>query len=409
MSAADTPTDRPGEARSERDIAQALRLRPDPPRVMRLSRKVLIGLGVVAGLGVGGALILALQGRSGRDAPSELYSTDRNPQADGLANLPRDYAGIPQLGPPLPGDLGRPILRAQERGQPVQPPPVTAAPGPDPAEQRRLQEIEAARVARVFFETEGRTRSVGDGAAPAPAAMPGSIAAPAPSPFGFDAGIGPPRAPDAAERQLAFVNAPVDRRTASPDRLQAPPSPFVIQAGAVIPAALVTGLRSDLPGQITAQVTENVFDSPTGRHLVIPQGARLIGTYDNRVSFGQSRVLLVWTRLILPNGRSIVLERMPGADEQGFSGLEDGVDYHWGRLFLAAGLSTLLGVGLELGSNNESDIARAIRESGQDTVGRTGEEIVRRQLAVQPTLTVRPGFPVRVIVNRDLILEPYRG
>jgi type IV secretion system protein VirB10 len=409
MSAADTPADRPGEARSERDIAQALRLRPDPPRVMRLSRKVLIGLGVVAGLGVGGALILALQGRSGRDAPSELYSTDRNPQADGLANLPRDYASIPQLGPPLPGDLGRPILRAQERGQPVAPPPVTAAPGPDPAEQRRLQEIEAARVARVFFETEGRVRSGGDSAAPAPAGMPGAIPAPAPNPFGIDAGIGPPRAPDAAERQLAFVNAPVDRRTASPDRLQAPPSPFVIQAGAVIPAALVTGLRSDLPGQITAQVTENVFDSPTGRHLLIPQGARLIGTYDNRVSFGQSRVLLVWTRMILPNGRSIVLERMPGADEQGFSGLEDGVDYHWGRLFLAAGLSTLLGVGLELGSNNESDIARAIRESGQDTVGRTGEEIVRRQLAVQPTLTVRPGFPVRVIVNRDLILEPYRG
>ncbi len=267
MSAAETP--RSGEARTEREIAQALRLRPDPPRVMRLSRKVMIGLGVVAGLGVGGALILALQGRSGRDAPSELYSTDRNPQADGLANLPRDYAGIPQLGPPLPGDLGRPILRAQERGQPVPPPPVTAAPGPDPAEQRRLQEIEAARVARVFFETEGRTRTAGDGAAPAPAAMPGSFAAPAPNPFGFDAGIGPPRAPDTAERQLAFVNAPVDRRTASPDRLQAPPSPFVIQAGAVIPTALVTGLRSDLPGQITAQVTENVFDSPTGRHLLI--------------------------------------------------------------------------------------------------------------------------------------------
>ncbi len=303
-------------------------------------------------------------------APSELYSTDRNPQADGLANVPRDYAGIPQLGPPLPGDLGRPILRAQERGQPVAPPPVAAAPGPDPAEQRRQQEIEGARVARVLFETEGRTRGPGDGAAPAPSAMPGSIPAPASNPFGFDAGIGPPRAPDAAERQLAFVNAPVDRRTASPDRLQAPPSPFVIQAGAVIPAALVTGLRSDLPGQITAQVTENVFDSPTGRHLLIPQGARLIGTYDNRVSFGQSRVLLVWTRLILPNGRSI---------------------------------------GLELGSSNESDIARAIRESGQDTVGRTSEQIVRRQLSVQPTLTVRPGFPVRVIVNRDLILEPYRS
>ncbi|MFC7691947.1 TrbI/VirB10 family protein [Paeniroseomonas aquatica] len=164
-----------------------------------------------------------------------------------------------------------------------------------------------------------------------------------------------------------------------------------------------------MPGQITAQVTANVFDSPSGRHLLIPQGARLIGAYDSRVSFGQRRILLVWNRLILPNGRSIVLERMPGADEAGYAGLEDGVDYHWGRLFLAAGLATLLNFGLELGRDDESDIARAIRESGQDTVGRAGEEIVRRQLSVPPTLTVRPGFPVRVIVHRDLVLEPYGG
>ena len=92
----------------------------------------------------------------------------------------------------------------------------------------------------------------------------------------------------------------------------------MVQAGAVIPAALVTGLRSDLPGQITAQVTSNVYDSPTGRFLLIPQGARLIGEYDSRVAFGQSRVLLAWTRLILPNGRSIVLERQPGADAAGY-------------------------------------------------------------------------------------------
>jgi len=100
---------------------------------------------------------------------------------------------------------------------------------------------------------------------------------------------------------------------------------------------------------------------------------------------------------------------MPGADEAGYAALEDGVDYHWGRLFLAAGLATLLNLGLELGRDDESDIARAIRESGQDTVGRAGEEIVRRQLSVPPTLTLRPGFPVRVIVHRNLVLEPYEG
>ncbi len=382
----------PERGGSERDIAAALRLRPDPPRVVRLSRRVLIGLGVAAGLGIGTALIVALQGRGGGEGPRELYSTDRNPQADGLATLPRDYAGIPQLGPPLPGDLGRPIVRAQERGQPVVPPAVPTA--ADPAEQRRMQEIEAARTSRLFVQVEARGDARGAAPAPIQAADLGAM----------------PVGPDATDRRLAFLGGgPADRRTTSPDRLQAPASPFVIQAGSVIPAALLTGLRSDLPGQITAQVTANVFDSPTGRHLLIPQGARLIGAYDSRVSFGQRRILLVWNRLILPNGRSIVLERMPGADEAGYAGLEDGVDSHWGRLFLAAGLATLLNLGLELGRDDESDIARAIRESGQDTVGRAGEEIVRRQLSVPPTLTVRPGFPVRVIVHRDLALEPYGG
>ena len=113
----------------------------------------------------------------------------------------------------------------------------------------------------------------------------------------------------------------------------------------MISAALITGLRSDLPGQITAQVTEYIFDSPTGRSLLIPQGARLIGIYDSQVAYGQSRVLLVWTRLIMPNGRSIILERQPGADTGGYAGLQDEVDHHWGELFKAALLSTLLGVG----------------------------------------------------------------
>jgi type IV secretion system protein VirB10 len=182
-----------------------------------------------------------------------------------------------------------------------------------------------------------------------------------------------------------------------------------VQAGAVIPAALITGIRSDLPGQVTAQVTENVFDSPTGRYLLIPQGSKLIGTYDSQVSFGQDRVLLVWTRLIMPSGRSIVLERQPGADTRGFAGLEDEVDHHWARLFGAAALSTLLGVGAELGaSNNDSAILTALRRGSTDSLNQTGQQVVRRNLNIQPTITIRPGFPVRVIVNRDLVLAPYR-
>jgi type IV secretion system protein VirB10 len=128
------------------------------------------------------------------------------------------------------------------------------------------------------------------------------------------------------------------------------------------------------------------------------------------VSFGQNRLLLVWTRLIMPNGRSIVLERQPGADPEGFTGLEDGVDQHWGRLAMAAALSTVLGIGAELGStSNDSAIVTALRRGGTDSLNQTGQQVVQRNLNIQPTLTVRPGFPVRVIVNRDLVLAPYQN
>ncbi|QJX04987.1 TrbI/VirB10 family protein [Rhizobium brockwellii] len=378
-----------------------MRLRAEPPRVTRLSRKVLAGIGLVASVGLGGALVYALQTRDGARPNEELYSTENRSTADGLAGLPRDYSGVPRLGPPLPGDLGRAIVGAQERGQPVPTPGIaTPNPGISPEEQRRLQEIETARTSRLFSGTETRTGA--------------SVAAPAiaPPPAPDLAGLGlapPPATPSAQDRQTAFLNAAPDRRTVAADRVVAPASPNILQAGAVISAALITGIRSDLPGQITAQVTENIYDSPTGRILLVPQGTRVIGQYDNNVQFGQSRVLLVWNRLIFPNGRSIVLERQPGADAEGFAGLQDGVDYHWWDLAKAAGLSTLLSVGAELATNDDDRLVSAIRNGGQDTINDAGQQIVRRQLNIAPTLTVRPGFPVRVIVTRDLVLEPYGG
>jgi len=371
----------------------AMRLRPEPPRVTRLSRKMLAGLGLIAGVGLGGALIYAMQTRNA-GKPEELISTDSRATADGLAALPRDYTG-PILGPPLPGDLGRPILNAG-----VQPPAIAT---PDPSlsaeEQRRQQEIENARTAKLFAPTETRP----------PASETPTTAQPTQQMPDLTAlGLGvQPSTPTSIERQNAFLNATPDKRTVSPDRITAPASPYVLQAGAVISAALITGIRSDLPGQITAQVTENIYDSPTGRFLVVPQGTRIIGQYSNDVGFGQRRILLIWNRLIFPNGRSIVLERQPGADAEGYAGLEDGVDYHWWELAKAAGLSTLLSVGAELATDNNDRLISAIRNGAQDTINDAGQQIVRRQLNIAPTLTIRQGFPVRVIVTRDLVLEPY--
>ena len=121
-------------------------------------------------------------------------------------------------------------------------------------------------------------------------------------------------------------------------------------------------------------------------------------------------MLLVWSRLIFPNGRSIVLEQQPGADAEGYAGLEDGVDYHWGDLFKAAALSTILSVGAEAGtSQNENNLVQALGQGASNSVSQTGQQIVSRQLDIAPTLTIRPGFPVRVMVTRDLVLEPYGG
>jgi type IV secretory pathway VirB10-like protein len=374
--------------------ALEMRLRPTRPPVTRLSRKVLLGLGTFAAIGIGGALFFALRPQQ-RTSGAELYSTTNSATPDGLANLPRDYTGlprsVPQLGPPLPGDLGRPMVNA---GTVALGMPQPAA-GPSPEQQRIAQEQEAARTSHLFTTTNGRQSA--SAALPTAPRLPGA----APNAEGAP-GL------TTQDHKLAFLNGDVDRRTVSADRVEAPASRNILQAGAVIPASLLTGLRSDLPGQVTAQVTENVFDSPTGRILLIPQGARLVGQYDAQVAFGQSRALLVWNRLIMPNGRSIVLERQPGADAEGYAGLEDQVDNHWGTLFKAAILSTLLSVGSQAGTgNNENSLVQALRQGASQSFSQIGEQIVGRSLNVQPTITIRPGFPVRVMVTRDLILEPY--
>lgn len=371
------------------EAAATMRLRADPPRVTRISRRVLLGLGLVAGIGIGGALIYALQTGDRQSSQEELFPTDQRQTADGLEGLPSDYSGVPQLGPPLPGDLGGPIVRARDEGKDI-PAEMVPVPQADPEEQRRLAEMEAARTSEVFFQTRSSAASG------LPSFQP-TLGGTAPG----LAGTG------THDRQLAFLNAEVDRRTVAPDRVAEPASPFVLQAGSVIPAALVTGIRSDLPGQITAQVTQHIYDSPTGSILLVPQGTKIIGEYDNGVAFGQRRLLLVWNRLIFPNGRSIVLERQPGADTRGYAGLEDGVDYHWWDLMKAADLSTLLSVGAELTMDDDDRLIQAIRNGAQDTINDAGQQIVQRQLQVAPTLTIRPGFPVRVIVTRDLVLEPY--
>lgn len=375
------------------DPATAVRLHGEPPRVVRLSRKA-IGFASAAALAlIGGALLFALDPPYTETA-QEVYNTSGIAMADGLASAPADYSKVPRLGPPLPGDLGKPILDAQDRGAVAELPPVgppaASVDGPVPGEQARMrieQEREAVRTSGLFTGGGSRSGRLEASSSPGPGepAVAVRVAA-APTAAGF-----PDRAPE--------------RRTSSPERLGAPAGDHTLLAGSVIPAALITGIRSDQPGLVTAQVTQNVYDSMTGRRVLIPQGARLIGEYQSDVGFGQRRVLLAWNRLILPDGRSLVLERQPAADPSGYAGLEDGVDYNWGGVAKAALVSTLLGIGAEIGAGNDANLVRALRRGGQDSVNRAGEQIVSRELGIRPTLTIRPGYPVRVLVTRDILLE----
>jgi type IV secretion system protein VirB10 len=215
-------------------------------------------------------------------------------------------------------------------------------------------------------------------------------------------------------RKLSFLRAGPEKQIYNPHGLQKPVSPYQLMAGTVIGASLVSGLNSDLPGFVIAQVTENIYDTASGRHLLVPQGSRLIGKYDNVVAFGQERALVVWQRIILPDGTSIVIDNLPATDTGGYAGLADDVDLHTWKLLKGVALATVLGVGSQLAfgsgsSLGDSDLVKALQQSTQSTTNRAGQRLVERQLNVQPTITVRPGWPLRVIVHKDIVLRPYRG
>ena len=401
----------------QKEAAAALELRAKPPKITRLNRKVVAILLMVIGLIVLLAFSWGLRNGAAKviEIAPEIRHTQNVAKAEGLATLPKDYSGVPHLGPPT-GEFGSAIVSAEKEAG-VAPLPDRADFHPSPEEEalraKRMQEkkdADDAVKAAVIAPLKNRGDRGSSTPANAAAALPQSL---------DSDGIKRLNAhkeaqdedPISQSSKQAFIAREGDPKTTATGRLQSPASPYQLMAGTVIPAALITGIKSDLPGEAMASVTENVFDTVTGEHLLIPQGSRLIGQYDSQITWGQNRVLLVWTRLILPNGSSIVLDRLPGVDQSGYAGLHDGVDWHWGRIFAGATLSTVLGAGAELAapnrSNGEGEVIVATRQSIQDSVNQVGQELTRRNLQIQPTLTERPGLPVNVIVSRDLPLRPY--
>lgn len=385
---------------------ETLVLRARPGRAIRFKRGVIVSLAAIAAAGVVGTAWFALEPRALHLATdSEEKGIEAKAPADTLSALPANYGTVPKLGAPLPGDLGKPILDRQRQlageAMPPVPPAVSTVPqAADDARQRLVAERKAARESGLLVQM---TSQQGLAQAMPPSALPPAVVDEQSGIVSADAD----RDPNGQTRKAAFLRTPDNAGDTNPHAITPRPSPFTLSAGSVISASLITGLRSDLPGLVTAQVTERIFDTATGSILLIPQGARLIGAYDSVVAFGQRRALVVWQRIIFPDGSSIRLDNAPATDPSGYAGLADKVDFHTWTLLKGVVLSTLLGVGAQLQFTGEGDLVQAIRQSSQQSISRAGDQLTSRNLQVQPTITIRPGAPVRLLVHHDLTLKPW--
>ncbi|WP_182333650.1 TrbI/VirB10 family protein [Stenotrophomonas acidaminiphila] len=187
-----------------------------------------------------------------------------------------------------------------------------------------------------------------------------------------------------------------------------------VKAGTIIPGVLMSGINSDLPGQIMGQVRENVYDTATGRNLLIPAGARLIGTYDNGVTFGQSRALVTWSRVIYPDGSSVNLNSMPGADMRGYAGFDDKVNNHYWRVFGHGLLVSMFSAGVQLSvpqknSGDGYDAQQIMAAELGRQMGQLGIEMARKNMDIQPTIEIRPGYRFNVMVTKDIVLPTWHG
>jgi type IV secretion system protein VirB10 len=399
-------SDTPATAKAD---PETLVLRGAPGRVVRFRRGAVIAIAALSSTAIVGAAWVALKPATFRMVAGSDDRGDSGAKApaDALADAPKSYGDVPQLGAPLPGDLGRPILEHQRSIGAALPPagPDQAAQAAEAERQRIAAERKAARESGVMMQVAG---------AKAPAAVASPEASTTPTTATADPAnprlaLDPERDPNGQQRKADFLAGKDGAGDINPHALLPAASPWTLSAGSVIAASLITGLNSDLPGLVTAQVTENAYDSVTGRTLLIPQGSRLIGSYDSVVAFRQKRALVVWQRIILPDGSSVRIDNVPATDTAGYAGLSDKVDVHTWQLLKGVALSTLLGVGTELSfGSSESDLVRAIRESAQQSGSRAGDQLVTRNLNIQPTIRIRPGWPLRIVVHKDILLRPWK-
>jgi type IV secretory pathway VirB10-like protein len=392
------------------------RLRIDRPRARTLKRGpvVLAGVALVALLAVG--LVAALVGSSKDAAGKKDHHDDENstggpvPLPDVIKDAPSNSAARgPGGGAARAHAAGTEPARVDRNAESAQ---RTLT-----LRQMREEDLLKARGAGLFAAGDDGTpliqsgpidqgRRSDDRAPESGAAGAAGRSATSDASHGSD--------PNLQERKNDFLaRAGVSSAEYLEKAVSLPRSPYEVKAGSVIPTVLITGIDSDLPGQVVAQVRENVYDTVSGNYLLIPQGSRLLAAYDSMVAWGQERVLVCWNRLIRPDGSSITLDCMPGVDLAGYAGFSDGVDNHWWRIIGGAAVSSLLAATAQRSQGNVTGYQPSLPQvwaSGTASgINEAGQQLTAKNLQLQPTITIRPGFSVNVLVTKDVVIEPYHG
>lgn len=418
------------------DISPGPRLSGDAPKIRRINRlPVFVGIALAAIF-----LVVIVYGISVRGifAPTSTSLDDANglPAGgfgdrlkegvpDGIIPAPRPEPVRIQPAPAAPPPVANPFQPAPTRDAPTTASGPVVGPEEDwkeelhrEQEEQLLRELHRQRMASVQA-----SQAAFD--SPTPINL-GALNNAPPDPGSIQVGTGRPDLaslyaaamagggeaqksdPNGQDAKDAFFNQDLKDLGYLPNQVMAPLSPFELKRGSVIPATLITGINSDLPGRIIAQVSQHVFDSATGHHLLIPQGTRLFGRYDSKVTFGQRRALVIWTDIVFPDGATLQIGGMAGTDAQGYGGFSDQVDNHYFEVFGSAILVAAIGAGIDMAlpddqGSADNSATDAARRSFAETFSEVADRTIGQNMEVQPTLEIRPGYIFNVLVDQDLV------
>ena len=390
-------------AASAKKDASASMIKPAVPGRTTFNKTYVIGLVAVLLISAAGAMIYELQTAPKKVSKEEVKTASPAGKTDAFLDMPSTYGSIKDQKPAAKPAA---MIPTAPTGKLPPAPQIPSAPSVSLEERERL----AARNSAIGFSVKGGSY------APSPPAQTQAMINPflqqmAAAAQAAGGGNGGGASTDPQDQKAAFFDKNRSSAWYVKGSVTAAVSEYEVKAGAIIPGVMLTGIKSDLPGQVVGQVRENVYDSQTGQYLLIPQGTKVIGIYDSKIQYGQDRVLLVWTRLIFPNGESLDIENMGATDGAGYSGLNDRTNNHTGRLItgILLGSVATAGATIAAGNTNSNNVTfgQAAVQGAATNVANAVADITRKNLAVQPTIEIRPGWKFNVFVNKDLILKPY--